>query len=285
MTIDDLDRRPVWLRLTLIASSLIAVALFDLVTGPQIATSVFYLVPVGLVTMGFGRVWGFAASLFAAVVWFSIDVGTTGAHYGLYIHIWNAIVRLIYFAALTWLLGALVERIRREEQRAASCPLTGLPNGPAFRNILRLAALRRRRDGGGLSLLCLDIDGLKAVTDRNGREEADRLLLAVGDSLRAYTGDDDQLARLGGGTFGVLLPDRDAPEALEMANKLLRAIRERLARSGWPVTIAIGAVTFEALPEDAESMLAFADAALAEAKREGGDAVFQDIVDKAALAA
>lgn len=284
MTIDDLDRQPVWLRLILIALSLVAVALFDVVTGPQIATSVFYLVPVGLVTLGFGRTWGFAASCFAAIIWFSIDLRTTEAHYDLYIHIWNAVVRLIYFAALTWLLGALVERIRREEQRAASCPLTGLPNGPAFRNILRLASLRKRRDGAAMSLLRLDIDGLRAVTDRNGREEADRLLLAVSDSLRVQTGDGDQPARLGGGAFAVLLPDRGAPEALEMAHKLHRTLKERLARNAWTVSIAIGAVTFEALPEDADGMLAFADAALGEAKRDGAEAVFQDIVDQAALA-
>ena len=82
-------------------------------------------------------------------------------------------------------------------------PLTGL----ASRRRLDLELARRRK--GGLSLLLIDFDGLKAVNDSLGYERGDALIATIGAVLAASTQEGEFAARLGGDEFVLLLADAD----------------------------------------------------------------------------
>ena len=76
--------------------------------------------------------------------------------------------------------------------------LTGLPNRVLFHERVE-AALRDLREGGpAVSVLCLDLDGFKAVNDALGHAGGDELLGAVAGRLSDAVKDGGTVARLGG---------------------------------------------------------------------------------------
>lgn len=163
-------------------------------------------------------------------------------------------------------LGAVLgfARLQEElERHAGTDALTGLANRRAF-----LAALAGAlRDGAAAALLFLDLDNLKPVNDRDGHEAGDALLRATAGLLRAEAGADEVAARLGGDEFALWLPGTTAPAAIARAEALLAAARALPATAPrFSIGIACRAA---GAAEGAERLLARADAALYEAKRNG----------------
>ena len=93
-------------------------------------------------------------------------------------------------------------------------PLTGL----ASRRRLDLELARRRN--GGLSLLLIDFDGLKAVNDSLGYERGDELITTIGNVLAAGTGEGEFAARLGGDEFVLILADAEERRARKRCEEL-----------------------------------------------------------------
>ncbi len=94
--------------------------------------------------------------------------------------------------ALLACFALVIVRIRRAEvarlaQIAISDPLTGLRNHRAFQEDLARELQRVSRSGDPLSLVLLDLDGLKAVNDRFGHQAGDERLQAVAEAIRART--------------------------------------------------------------------------------------------------
>ena len=81
--------------------------------------------------------------------------------------------------------------------------LTDLPNRVLFRQKLE-HALAYTRHGGGLALLCLDLDQFKAVNDTLGHPVGDELLRAVSERLAGQLRETDTVARLGGDEFAIV---------------------------------------------------------------------------------
>ena len=116
-------------------------------------------------------------------------------------------------------------RIRRAEvarlaQIAISDPLTGLRNHRAFQEDLARELQRVSRSGDPLSLVLLDLDGLKAVNDRFGHQAGDERLQAVAEAIRAAQRASDLAYRIGGDEYAVILAGSRALGALEFAQRL-----------------------------------------------------------------
>jgi diguanylate cyclase (GGDEF)-like protein len=130
-----------------------------------------------------------------------------------------------------------------------------------------------RRRGGGLAVLCLDLDNFKEINDAFGHLAGDRALRAVAERLTAKLRKTDLIGRFGGDEFAVLLSDiDDAGDAGAVAAKvcdwlaappLLDGSEIHLSAS---IGIAIGRMDLA----NAEEMLRQADLALYRAKQEGG---------------
>jgi signal transduction histidine kinase len=91
----------------------VIVGVLDFLTGPEISFSIFYLVPVSLVTWFSGRRVGIFVSIVAAITWLTADL-LSGAIYSYpIIPYWNATVRFGFFLIVTLVLSS----VRRNQQR------------------------------------------------------------------------------------------------------------------------------------------------------------------------
>jgi len=164
---------------------------------------------------------------------------------------------------------ALEEQLRHQAFHDA---LTGLANRSLFLDRLEHALARASRGGPPTAVLYLDLDDFKAVNDRLGHAEGDRLLVAVAERLRAATRAADTVARLGGDEFAVIVEDVDATEARRTAERILEALAvpfgigdgQILARA------SIGIAIRAADGAGADELLRRADIAMYAAKAQGG---------------
>ena len=130
----------------------------------------------------------------------------------------RAITRLIDLTMINACRGATDEL-----QRAAfSDPLTGCANRRAFERGLDRELARCARAELDLSVVAIDLDGLKAVNDTAGHAAGDRQLVLLVDTLRKALRSMDGIYRLGGDEFGLVLPDTSPDDAAVL---IARAVR------------------------------------------------------------
>jgi diguanylate cyclase (GGDEF)-like protein len=170
--------------------------------------------------------------------------------------------------ALGAALGARIEldRLRAAPGRDA---VTGLPDAQSFRERLDEALSHGRRHGVPLGVAILDLDHFAALNRRYGRATGDAVLREVALFLRFTLRESDVVARLGGDTFGMLLPETDAGPATRAAERVRRALEEhRFARVG-RLTASAGIATSPRDGLEALELLDRADRALGVAKKSG----------------
>ncbi|WP_395789858.1 putative bifunctional diguanylate cyclase/phosphodiesterase [Aquimonas sp.] len=149
--------------------------------------------------------------------------------------------------------------------------LTGLPNRALLMDRARVALQQAGRDGRKLGMAVLDIDRFKTINDSMGHAAGDELLREVGLRLRSALRDSDTVSRIGGDEFVVLFPDSDANDSAIAAEKVLRAVAQRIEIGGQVLvpTISIGISQFPDDARDFETLMRNADIAMYEAKRDG----------------
>ena len=158
---------------------------------------------------------------------------------------------------------------RRELERlSVTDHLTGLYNRRYLMDMLALEIRRSRRLHHPFAVLMADVDNFKPYNDALGHLEGDAALERIAAILRDTSRDVDCAARYGGEEFVVLMPETEMQGAVEMAER----IRTRLAEDGAigpKLTLSVGVAQFPADGETPEALLARADAALYQAKRDG----------------
>jgi GGDEF domain-containing protein len=138
--------------------------------------------------------------------------------------------------------------ILRLESAALNDALTGVPNRRAFDEELPRALARAARYGGTLALAYMDLNGFKALNDREGHEAGDRVLKAAAAAWQSELRQTDVLARMGGDEFAVILPDCGADD--------VQAVTERLRTvAAHPPGCGVGVAVWDGV-EDAASLLA-----------------------------
>jgi diguanylate cyclase (GGDEF)-like protein len=186
-----------------------------------------------------------------------------------------AIVEVICLVVVAVGIVLLARRLRVSHQAlwalARRDELTGVGNYRSLHERLAEEIARHRRHSREFALILLDLDGFKAVNERLGHLDGDRLLAEIGAALSDEVRAEDSVFRQGGDEFAVIVPETSAEEAEEVARRL----RDRIARRGygsdekWPVSAASGFAIYPIDGSAAADLLAFADADLFAAKREG----------------
>jgi diguanylate cyclase (GGDEF)-like protein len=155
--------------------------------------------------------------------------------------------------------------------------LTGLLNRRGFYQRFHQELAAARRSGQSLSLVMIDLDGLKAINDRDGHEVGDRALRALAESMRDVLRVTDVGARLGGDEFALLAPHTGEPAVITLAERIRARVGDRQAQCDLPpASVSLGVVTFDPHRDvgiDATVLMKTADEALYVAKRDGGDRV------------
>jgi diguanylate cyclase (GGDEF)-like protein len=168
--------------------------------------------------------------------------------------------------------------------QASHDALTEVANRRHFEELALGEITRADRHAGTLALVLFDLDWFKSVNDRYGHPAGDAVLREVVSTVRSRLRPYDQLARIGGEEFAVLLPETRADEAREAAERwrtALEATPVRLSGVSLPMTASFGVATLEdlplTLPPDPrvrlDALLVLADKALYRAKAGGRNRV------------
>ena len=168
------------------------------------------------------------------------------------------------------------------EHRAATDPLTRLPNARSVQETLIRMVAQSHRTHSPLSAIVIDLDHFKALNDRHGHQAGDEVLEGVGTALRTTVRVSDFAGRWGGEEFVVLLPDTDHKGALQAA-ETLRARLEGLAIPGViaHLTASLGVATLPDDAADGPALIRAADRALYVAKADGRNRVRAAVAEPA----
>jgi diguanylate cyclase (GGDEF)-like protein len=184
------------------------------------------------------------------------------------VYVYVTLSTLLVFFLFGYVVGRQADRLLELSQ---TDPLTGLGNARVLEERMREETARASRYRHPLSLLFIDVDGLKRINDRAGHTAGDAALRRVASALREAARRTDLAARWGGDEFALL-----APETGSDAGALLgERIRALVGRPGAePITVSVGVATLDGGPgSSAQRLRETADAALYAAKRQGRNRV------------
>jgi diguanylate cyclase (GGDEF)-like protein len=166
-------------------------------------------------------------------------------------------------------MGELQEALKRQ---AVTDPLTGAFNRRRMEQMLEQVVEQGRRRAPNNTIMVIDIDHFKAINDRLGHEAGDRVLrqmVAVIDERKRKV---DQLFRIGGEEFLILLLETKATEATSLAEDLRVRVERAPLLQDQNVTLSVG-ICAQRVGQSAEEWIKCADAAMYRAKYNGRNRV------------
>jgi diguanylate cyclase (GGDEF)-like protein len=123
-----------------------------------------------------------------------------------------------------------------------------------------------------LALLMIDTDHFKRYNDEHGHLAGDQLLTVIGRLISENVRPTDHACRYGGDEFLVVLPQAGPAEAMQIAERVCRSIRDQASAGAGALKVAasvsVGVASLEA-GMNLRQLLASADAALYRAKAAG----------------
>ena len=188
-------------------------------------------------------------------------------------YLYIAVTSAVLLGALGYLIGRQADRL---EALAETDALTGLANRRVLRRRLAEDLRRARRYGWPVSLLLLDVDGLKRVNDEKGHAAGDRVIRRVADAITATLREADVGARWGGDEFAIVMPNTHGEAAGHSAERLATHLRWGDGVHAESVSVSVGIATFDPAHGervDPEELARRADEAMYSAKRAGRDRI------------
>lgn len=251
---------PQLVRVALVGALVAAAIVADWRTGP--ATSMVFVYSVATVLAA----WMFVQRWPAIFVALAVSVGS--ALIGVTAPDSPITDRVVWLnagfrASTLVVLGAVVSAFRRHliatSRMAVTDPLTGVLNRRATLTELADAVGDRRHSAGPTTVIYFDLDGLKAVNDRDGHEAGDGLIRAFVTAVGEHVRPSDRLGRLGGDEFLLICPNSTAVDAEGIVGRIIDA-------PGTP-QVSWGACSSDDL-DDPAAMIAAADERMFASKRQ-----------------
>lgn len=242
----------------------------DYLSGPDVAFSIFYLLPLSIIGwISSDRFLPTAAGMLAAITWSAADL-YSGASYGNpLIPIWNTTTRLVIFLVVVILLQNLRASFAEQRDLARTDALTGVANSRSFMEHLGDELRRAQRFKTPLSLIYVDVDDFKRVNDTHGHSAGDEVLKRVAKTLTENMRAVDTVGRLGGDEFAILMPSTEEVGASNVLTVLPDRLESGMQDLSFPVTLSAGCVTFIDPPAGVGAMLQAVDEVMYEAKKAG----------------
>ena len=164
------------------------------------------------------------------------------------------------------------------KEEARIDPKTGLFNARHFAAALRDELARSERFERPMAVIMADLDLLREVNNAYGHLAGDAVLGGVAEVFRRQLRPYDIPARFGGEEFAVLLPETTIDQALEIAERVRRAVAGTLFEvetSSEPIraTLSVGVAAFPQDGLDANELIHQADLAVYRAKLQGRNRV------------
>jgi diguanylate cyclase (GGDEF)-like protein len=247
--------------------------LLDYLTGNDILFSLFYFVPIVLVTLAVSLKFGLFVSFLSAITLLIAEVTTGYSYSHPIIFLLNTLIRTVFYAFVAYLVSALY-KLQKEERLAARTDfVTGAVNARYFNELLQMEVERIRRYPHPITVVFIDIDNFKLVNDLFGHKMGDEVLRCIASELKSQLRSTDCIARLGGDEFALLLPSARQTDAEVAISKVHNHLRAEMKRRNLPITFSMGAVTCAVPPYSAEQIINMADELMYEVKNSTKDDV------------
>lgn len=206
---------------------------------PGLGIGHFYYVAIAMVALA-GGTWAGIGGGFLAAGLYVIAVTLTPRIPTKDVATMGTIIRTVTYcscgALIGWFANQHRDHVRQLQELAERDFLTGLLNTRAFDEVLA----RRCASDAPFVLVLGDIDDLKRVNDTHGHPEGNRVLQHVARTIEGAVGPRDDLARVGGDEFAILMEG-----SVEEAQAMQTLLKKRLARDGYELSFG-----FAVRPDD-----------------------------------
>lgn len=272
--------------------ALLALALFSLAfgletlaSGSEVSLSIFYLLPIALVSWVFGRAAGITVALACAGVGLMVDPRLGAEDSYVLVAYWNALIRFGLFAVAVLAVAehhtrrlAVAAARKTARQLHRRDPLTGVANSRGFFDQAEVRVRAAQQSGQTATLVFVDVDGLRAFDDRFGRRSGDALLAEIASGIEQLLRPQDLCGRIGGDEFAILLTGLDPAAARRFGMALQGVFRELQAGNGQPVQASIGIVVHLGRRQEVNDLLQRAEQLMYASKDAGGGQLRLEIV-------
>lgn len=216
---------------------------------------------------------GFAIALATAI---TVAISAAAILFMQFDDAWRITASLTVILVLGSVFVVMLGRMQRLlHQLVVTDTLTGLQNRHRLTSVLTDLIANFKRYNRSASILMLDLDHFKLLNDKYGHLFGDQMLKQLAQRLKQRLRVNDQLFRVGGEEFLVVLPETDLTEAAKVAEKLRLAVAQEPFTgkdAQAQLTVSIGAAQLREEQTWAE-WINSADTALLEAKRKGRNQV------------
>ncbi len=159
----------------------------------------------------------------------------------------------------------------RHESRVDS--KTGLFNARHLLHLLETQVEQAHRREGSLAVLMVDLDYMRAINNRFGHLEGDKLIRSVAEVLERLTSGSAVASRFGGEEFCLVVPGATAEQARDLAEAVRTGVRAIRVGDDVAPSASVGVAMYPDHGETAEELMHAADLALYDAKLGGRNRV------------
>ena len=246
------------------------VAFLDYITGVEFSFSLFYLLPITLISWAISERLGLVFAILGSCVWIAVDIwsGNSNRTSNMFAYMWNATARLGFFLLPVFMIR-LNRALQREQELARTDFLTGVLNARFFHELAQMEINRSVRYKRPFTIAFIDVDNFKTINDTFGHTEGDTVLRSIGMNIKTHLRKTDMVARVGGDEFVVLLPETNAQIAPVVISNMQRALLNEMNENGWSVTFSIGVLTLSATQISVDEILGRADQLMYSVKNNG----------------
>lgn len=192
----------------------------------------------------------------------------------------TAVLVIFAFGASAVIVWQKIRAHQRAQERirylSLHDELTGLPNRVAFNRRLSQALEQRRRSGGQVAVMFVDVDRFKDLNDSRGHVIGDAVLKALAARLVGSVREVDTVARHDGDEFAIAVAGLEsAREAARLVERIGDVLRQPYGIDGELIEcgVSIGIAMAPGDGEETDTLLRHADLALARAKESGRNAI------------